>query len=313
MVLAAAGLGHAREMRYRVRAAKPYLARLDPRVVPAIDRDAGYGMLTADRLQLGPVIDVCRHLFEIKKAALDARFEGLEGWSPERKEKYLARKQSFLRYLLDDEDLRNHPEIVDFALSDAALGAATRYLGMVPLLTRVDLMYSLPRDAGDNIASQLFHLDHEGVHQLKIFINLFDVDEPQGPFTFIPADVSSRVMREVRALRRKSGSSDKVESRRYTDEEVAAVGGTEAMIAAKGPAGSGVAVDTSRCLHLGSRVDPGTFRLCLYLQYCTTRELTNVFDVNRFKNDPVKHLAVAHSIEPGRGRAAEYTREMLAQ
>jgi hypothetical protein len=67
-----------------------------------------------------------------------------------------------------------------------------------------------------------------------------------------------------------------------------------------------VAVDTSRCLHLGSRVSPGAFRLVLYLQYCTTREITNVFDVDRFRHDPVKHLAVAHSVEQGRGLADKY-------
>ena len=51
---------------------------------------------------------------------------------------------------------------------------------------------------------------------------------------------------------------------------------------------------------------PGAFRLVLYLQYCTTREITNVFDVDRFRHDPVKHLAVAHSVEQGRGLADKY-------
>ena len=44
----------------------------------------------------------------------------------------------------------------------------------------------------------------------------------------------------------------------------------------------------------------------LYLQYCSTRELTNVFDVAPFAGDPVKHLAVSHSIEPGRAHADQY-------
>ena len=72
-----------------------------------------------------------------------------------------------------------------------------------------------------------------------------------------------------------------------------------------------VAVDTSRCLHLGSRVDEGTFRLCLYIQYCTTHELTNVFEVARFEDDPVRHLAVKHSIEPGRALATDYTHKIM--
>jgi hypothetical protein len=31
-----------------------------------------------------------------------------------------------------------------------------------------------------------------------------------------------------------------------------------------------------------------------------------VFDVDRFRHDPVKHLAVAHSAEPGRAPADKY-------
>ena len=229
----------------------------------------------------------------------------------ERREKFLAQKQSFLRYLLDDDDLRQHPEIVDFALSDGLLGAATRYLGMVPYLSRVDLMYSLPRGSGDNIASQLFHLDHEGVTQVKAFIHLFDVADREGPFTFIPADATTRIVNDIRRLRKQRGSRHDVELRRYSDEEIAAVGGTKDIVTVKGPTGTGVAVDTSRCLHLGSRVEEGAFRLCLYLQYCTTHELTNVYDVARFEADPVRYLAVKHSIEPGRALATDYTNKIM--
>src|SRR5690606_6153910 len=130
--------------------------------------------------------------------------------------------------------------------------------------------------------------------------------------TFIPADASARIIRDIRKLRRQRGQPREAEARRYLDEEIAAVGGRDAIVTVEGPAGTGVAVDTSRCLHLGSRVDPGTFRLCLYLQYCTTREVTNVFDVARFRHDPIRHLAVRHSIEPGRERAGDYTHRMMA-
>jgi hypothetical protein len=195
--------------------------------------------------------------------------------------------------------------------SCALLGAATRYLGMVPYLSRVDLMYSLPRGSDDNIASQLFHLDHEGVTQLKMFIHLFDVGEREGPFTFIPADATMRIVNDVRMLRKRRGSGQEIELRRYSDEEIATVNASADIVTVKGPVGAGVAVDTSRCLHLGSRVEEGTFRLCLYLQYCTTHELTNVYDVARFQHDPIRYLAVGHSVERGRARASEYTDEIM--
>jgi hypothetical protein len=140
---------------------------------------------------------------------------------------------------------------------------------------------------------------------VKYFIYVYDVGEPEGPFTFLPADTSFRVVNDVRAWRKRHGTGD-VESRRYLDNEITAVNAAQDIVTVQGPAGAGVAVDTSRCLHLGSRIRPGAFRLVLYLQYCTTREITNVFDVDRFRGDPVKHMAVAHSIEQGRALADKY-------
>jgi hypothetical protein len=56
-----------------------------------------------------------------------------------------------------------------------------------------------------------------------------------------------------------------------------------------------VLVDTSRCLHCGSRVKPGTYRLCLYIQYTASREHGNVFDVDRYAGDPIRYLATVNS------------------
>jgi hypothetical protein len=283
----------------RRRIAETYAAS---RSEAGLDASGGFEVVRFDRLpEFAPVLATCRRLFEEKKA--EARPPGFDTWSADRQAKFLSRKQSFFRYLLTDTDLRQNPALVEFALGDRTLGAATRYLGMVPYLSHVDLVYSLPRAGGDNIDSQLFHLDPEGLRQVKFFIQIFDVGEAQGPFSFIPADTSTRVLRDIVAWRRAHSVEP---SRRYSDAEVAAVGGHRSLVTVQGPAGTAVAIDTSRCLHLGSRVQPGTFRLMLYLQYCTTREQTNAFDVERFSHDEMRRLAVSHSVEPGRARFDGY-------
>jgi hypothetical protein len=234
----------------------------------------------------------CERLFEIKRAKVAAETADMSSWSQEQRERFQKAKRKFLRNLLNNDDLRRNPALVDFALHDDTFGLATSYLGTLPYLNRVDLLYSVPRDAGDKVASQLFHLDPEGLTQVKYFIHVFDVGDAEGPFTFIPADATRRILKEIRALRR---TQHRPHVGRYTDEEIAAVGGGGEVVEIKGPRGAGVAIDTSRCLHLGSRVRPGAFRLCIYLQYCTTREVTNAFDIKRFKNDPFRYPAVKHS------------------
>jgi len=241
---------------------------------------------------LDRVMDSCQAIFE-RKLAQDRGPQRSTGDS-----KDLLEKRKFLRNLLLDDDIREHPEFLDFALSDEALGIATRYLGVVPYLNRIDLLYSTPREADDLIKSQLFHVDPEGLRQVKFFINVFDVGEAEGPFTFIPADASQRILGDIRRLRRANGQPH---VGRYTDEEVEAVGGAEAIVSLEGPRGSGVAIDTSKCLHLGSRVRPGAFRLVFYVQYCSTREVHgNRFDTARYRTDPVRYLAIQHS-ERARG------------
>ena len=282
--------------RMRRQVAQDYISRTQP---PVMDLTKGYRFTSVEQFDnFDAVLEVSRAVFQHKKQALDREKERSVDWSEHKRQKYAQRKDKFLRNLLNDVDLRRNPALVDFALSDALLGMATRYLGTVPYLCRVDLVYSLPR-AGENIASQLFHVDPEGLRQVKFFIHIYDVGEPEGPFTFIPADETTRILGEIRRLRRSQG---KPHIGRYLDEEIAAVGGEKSIVRLKAPTGGGVAIDTSRCLHMGSRVQPGASRLCLYLQYCTSREPTNVFDVRRANKDPIRLLAVKHSVAPDANR-----------
>jgi len=304
LLRAATFAGGGRELRGRQALAATYGRRLG---APIIEPSKGWSAVSFDPAssEFSGVLATSRRLFEVKQAKIAEQMAGIENWTPEKRAKFLSRKQSFYRHLLKDEDLRRNPDLVEFALSEKLLGPVTQYLGMVPYLTRVDLVYSVSRGTDEKIESQLFHLDHEGLRQVKYFIYVYDVGEPEGPFTFLPADTSFRVVNDVRAWRKRHGAGD-VESRRYLDSEIAAVNAATDIVTVRGSTGSGVAVDTSRCLHLGSRVSPGAFRLVLYLQYCTTREITNVFDVDRFRSDPVKHMAVAHSVEQGRAHADKY-------
>ena len=143
---------------------------------PAVEMpsDRGYAVLPLGRLPgTAEIVAECRRLFERKQAGLTPPPAKTKG------------KKSFLRNVLDDEDLRAHPALVDFALSDDLLRIVTNYLGVVPILNRVDLIYSIARATpdGEHIASQLFHQDHEGLQQAKLFLNIFDVSDEHGPFS----------------------------------------------------------------------------------------------------------------------------------
>jgi hypothetical protein len=247
-----------------------------------LDRRDGYAMLAPGSVaNTDEIIALSLSLFEEKQRQLEAAAGSSH-----------SKKWAFLRSILTNQDLARNPKLVDFALSDSLLGLVTNYLGTIPHLNRIDLLYSVNHGGDEAISSQIYHLDPEGTRQAKLFMNLRDVGPDEGPFTFIPASETTRI---VNAIKKRRLEDMQMAAGRYSDDELEAVGGLKKAISVDGPKGSAALVDTSRCLHFGSRVKPGTYRLCLYIQYCTSREHGNMFDASRHANDPVRYLALINS------------------
>jgi len=260
-----------------------------------MNRQDGYAVLAPDALPgVEDVIALSLRLFEEKKRKIESAI------GPDTE--LHAKKWAFLRSVLTNQDLAQHPELVDFALSDGLLSIVTNYLGTIPHLNRVDLLYSVSHGGEEAISSQIYHLDPEGRRQAKLFLNLRDVGPDEGPFTFIPASASAQIIKSI-THRRSTSTDDDSELLvgRYFDGELAQVGGLDKAISVTGPTGSAVLVDTSRCLHCGSRVKPGTYRLCLYIQYCSSREHGNLFDYSRHATDRVRYLATVNSRRSANG------------
>jgi hypothetical protein len=163
--------------------------------------------------------------------------------------------------LLTRADLEQQPVFLATALSAPLLEAAAGYLGTVPRLFYIDLWVTRPNLETRHYNSQLYHLDQPDNGIVSLFLNVFDVAPENGPFTFLPADVSRRVRKATRYDRRSilgDGRLDDAEVFRHCrhEDEVAFVG----------PAGSGGFVDTSVCLHAGSRCQAGE-RVVLVIRY----------------------------------------------
>ena len=162
------------------------------------------------------------------------------------------RKAEFLVRLAGDEEVLAMAPVRDFVLSDELVGMASRYFDQVPILSGVGFWWSPVNET--KAESQLYHYDGEDKSQLKIILNVVDVDENTGPFTFLSAPSSDTIA----ATRR--------HSERLDDDLVETAVGAGAVTRLIGPAGTVGAVDTSRCLHYGSRGNARQ-RLILMLQF----------------------------------------------
>jgi len=154
--------------------------------------------------------------------------------------------------LMDRGDLARHPALLEFALSRPMIEIAASYLGQVPRLHSIGVFYSSVNNTVEG--SQMFHVDGDCLTQLKCFVNIWPVEPGGGEFTFLAKPDTDARMRVEGLLKT------------MDDAAVAAIVPPERYVHVFGPAGAGVFVDTSRCLHQGSRARTHP-RLVFNVQY----------------------------------------------
>ena len=243
-----------------------------------ISRRTGFVPLAPNALpKTDAVVEVCQRLFS-------------ERQGPDTS----SAPKPFYSNLMDEHDLVSNPEILEFALDDQIIEIVTDYLGALPRLSALGLQYSPVNET--TVSSQMFHLDGDDFHQVKCFINILDVGPEDGPLSLIPADTSKRVRTALRHGWRAG---------RLTDEEVFGECDEDELVAVTGLAGSGALLDTSACLHFGSRARRQP-RLTLMCQYTPCPNLETdlwrfvqegsvlvKFPVERYADDPLKHAVLS--------------------
>ncbi|MGH6948807.1 MAG: hypothetical protein ACREDZ_15870 [Kiloniellales bacterium] len=156
-------------------------------------------------------------------------------------------RKDFWSSLLSKAEIDDRSPFVRFALQPRIVQAASAYVGELPLIVSIHLLRSLPQPAPYKV-SQLWHLDYEDARMVKLFVYLTDVSsDDDGPFNYVPPGPSRRV-----SFHGSAHLPDETVFRRVDRQEVRQVLGSR---------GQAFMVDTSRCIHMGSRLVPGHERL----------------------------------------------------
>lgn len=156
--------------------------------------------------------------------------------------------------LFSASDFVDSQNLIKFVTQDRIVQIASNYLGMIPIVGDFALWWSLPSKS-EFAGSQLFHQDKIDNKQLKLFLNVNDVEDANGPFCFFPDSVSKQI---------KSVAADPLG--RISDEEIKVAGVSQQTMLATGRKGQCLFVDSSRCFHAGSRVSRG-YRLIIMIQF----------------------------------------------
>ncbi len=147
-----------------------------------------------------------------------------------------------------------YPAVLDFATSSDLLSTVGSYLGCVPSLSTTlpsgirfvesNKLYDDRQDSPHD--SQLYHIDYYSLPNVYVLVLLRDTTAESGPWTFLPRAASIRV-------REASGYWKHGRGYRMSDEEVYAIADRSEVIEFTGARGSVLFIESSGCLHFGSR------------------------------------------------------------
>jgi hypothetical protein len=174
------------------------------------------------------------------------------------------------------------------------LEVAAGYFGSAPILSSICLFWSVINDSV--VSSQKWHVDGEDTRQLKLFVNSWDLADENGPLTFYPASTTNTILdKAARSTRLNAAEAN------FDDDFIDAGTSRQPPIKVVGEAGAGVFIDTSRCIHFGSRRNSKE-RLMLMVQYApynlareSTVALGSTDWIPHDPADPLQRLALQHS------------------
>jgi hypothetical protein len=237
--------GRTAELASQIERRRQLAADLAPRAAVSIARDVGFVVSGPDAFsEMSDIVAAARGV--VDEVNLD--------------EKKAEANKPFMVKLMEKDTLSADSPLLRFALRRDIVASAAAYLGVVPILQFANVMFS-SHAAADPAKSQLYHCDSDEAEQVKVFILCEEVTADNGPLTFVPAWQSQAVRDRVQYKYKT----------RLTDEavrEAAQEPLQETMLT--GAAGTSAFLDTSRCLHYGSRFrDTSARRLVVMLQYIT--------------------------------------------
>jgi ectoine hydroxylase-related dioxygenase (phytanoyl-CoA dioxygenase family) len=131
-------------------------------------------------------------------------------------------------------------------------------MGEIPVLSVISLIYTPTNDS--TVGPQKFHRDMNCASQVHLIVNIEDVDEDNGPFTFISGAQSARIIRAI-------GHSDS----RVGDEAIRRYVSNTDLIKCVGRAGTAFYVNPYACFHFGARAQRKP-RYILILNYTSKFE-----------------------------------------
>lgn len=257
--------------RFKFRKQDDWRRRLHREQLSDLLRENGPATRPVIRMEDGWAIDRSMSL-----PHLDRVLEDSEKIIAERAGVRLSAEGTYRSYFQDvwtPADLEKYPSFLDFATSTDVLAVVGDYLQSIPALSTtlpsgirfVESNTAFDDSPDEPHDSQLYHIDYYSLPNVYVLVLLRDTTFENGPWCFLPRSVSQRA---GKALRNWAHGVPY----RFRDEQVYSVVDRSEMIEFSAPRGTVLFIESSGCLHFGSRnsVNPRFQLMYGYTGACRT-------------------------------------------
>ena len=183
---------------------------------------------------------------------------------------FREKDENYSRLILKELPVEVIREVVDFGCSSKMINTASKYLGVFPILARVNLSINIPRKNKKERTSMLWHKDDFGYKSFDLVTWISDVDENNGPFYTLKKNNSLGPFYKIKKIIKNplKGERGKVHlsefDKLYAKEEI---------IEFKGEKGTSIFVDSFGNYHRGGFCLKNN-RIKLRYEYTTIDSLT---------------------------------------
>jgi len=184
--------------------------------------------------------------------------------------KYKSGLNAYVDDLFDLLDDQIKEEIVKFAINHKVYLSASKYLGVLPVIAKINVMHNIENKSKTPRASMLWHKDDFGYKSLDLFLAISDINKDNGPLEFVKKKNPLGIFYKIKSNldNPKPGQRNKIQNSQFSeyfkDNDI------DRLI---GKSGTGLLIDSFSVYHRGGNCNL-TNRIVLRISYQTPDSYT---------------------------------------
>ena len=202
----------------------------------------------------------------IKKDLLKISNQNLSvGKYDKRENKYKSGSNAYVDDLFENLDDNIKEEIIRFAIKHEIYLSASKYMGVIPVIAKINVLHNITNKTKIPRASMLWHKDDFGYKSLDLFLAINDISENNGPLEFVKKKNPLGVFYKIKSTlnNQDPGQRNKIPESQFTQYFK-----NDDLGKFTGKPGSGILIDSFSVYHRGGNC-LSNYRLVLRISYQT--------------------------------------------